>query len=80
MGRRDGREDEVPADRDAGVDPAKGGGGPMAPPRCGAAGLLCCAVAQDRNLLCTAIKDKRVHVWDTRTMKTCRSLRAIAAR
>ena len=51
------------------VDPAKGGGGPMAPPRCGAAGLLCCAVAQDRNLLCTAGADKRVHVWDTRTMK-----------
>ena len=51
------------------LDPTKGGGGPMAPPRCGAAALLCCAVAKERNLLCTAGADKRIHVWDTRTMK-----------
>ena len=65
MGRRDGREDEIPADAERAWT-AKGGG-PMAPPPCGAAGLLCCAVG--RNLLCTARADKRVHVWDTRTMK-----------
>ena len=41
----------------------------MAPPRCGAATLLCCAVSAERNLLCTAGTDKRIHVWDTRTMK-----------
>ena len=70
MGRRDGREDEVPADADCRGGPREGRGRTrMAPPRCGAAGLLCCAVAQDRNLLCTAGADKRVHVWDTRTMK-----------
>lgn len=51
------------------VDPSKGGGGPMAPPRCGASTLLCCAVSAERHLLCTAGADKRIHVWDTRTMK-----------
>jgi ribosomal RNA-processing protein 9 len=56
------------------VDPTKGGGGPMAPPRCGAAALLCCAVAQERHLLCTAGADKRIHVWDTRSMKHVQEL------
>ena len=51
------------------VDPTRGGGGPMAPPKCGAATLLCCAVSQDHNMLCVAGTDKRIHVWDTRTMK-----------
>jgi ribosomal RNA-processing protein 9 len=51
------------------VDPTRGGGGPMAPPKCGAATLLCCAVSQEHNMLCVAGTDKRIHVWDTRTMK-----------
>ena len=32
--------------------PDEGRRRPMAPPRCGAAALLCCAVAQERHLLC----------------------------
>ena len=35
----------------------------------GAATLLCCAVSQEHNMLCAAGTDKRIHVWDTRTMK-----------
>jgi hypothetical protein len=33
------------------LDPSKGGGGPMAPPRCGAHTLLCCAVSGERHML-----------------------------
>ena len=63
-----GARTKFPRAPPATVDPTKGGGGPMAPPRCGAAALLCCAVAQERHLLCTAGADKRIHVWDTRSM------------
>jgi ribosomal RNA-processing protein 9 len=69
-----GARTKFPRAPPATVDPTRGGGGPMAPPRCGAAGLLCCAVAQDRNLLCTAGADKRVHVWDTRSQKHVQEL------
>ena len=62
-----GAKQKYPKTPTAVVDPTKGGGGPMAPPRCGAAGLLCVAVAHERSLLCTAGVDKRIHVWDTRT-------------
>ena len=64
-----GAKTKYPKTPEVVIDPTKGGGGPMAPPRCGAATLLCCAVSQERNLLCTAGADKRIHVWDTRTMK-----------
>jgi len=50
------------------VDPTQGGGGPQAPPKCGAHVMLCCAVSADRNLFVTGGADKRVHVWDTRSM------------
>ena len=49
------------------VDPSQGGGGPQAPPTCGAHVVLCCAVSGERNLFVTGGADKRVHVWDTRS-------------
>ena len=57
-----------PRTPDVVVDPLQGGGGPQAPPKCGAHVVLCCAVSGDRNLFATGGADKRVHVWDTRSM------------
>ena len=57
-----------PRTPDVVVDPLQGGGGPQAPPKCGSHVMLCCAVSGDRNLFATGGADKRVHVWDTRTM------------
>mmetsp|Transcript_5531 Transcript_5531/g.12265 ORF Transcript_5531/g.12265 Transcript_5531/m.12265 type:complete len:541 (-) Transcript_5531:110-1732(-) len=50
------------------VDPLQGGTGPQAPPKCGAHVMLCCAVSGEKNLFVTGGADKRVHVWDTRSM------------
>ena len=51
------------------VDPTRGGGGPMAPPKCGAATLLCCAVSPEQHRLCVAGTVKRILLPDTRTTK-----------
>lgn len=50
------------------IDPMQGGAGPQAPPKCGAHVVLCCAVSGEKNLFVTGGADKRVHVWDTRSM------------
>jgi len=59
---------KFPRAPEAVVDPMQGGGGPQAPPTCGAHVVLCCAVSGERNLFVTGGADKRVHVWDTRSM------------
>ena len=59
---------KFPRTPEAVVDPTQGGGGPQAPPKCGAHVVSCCAVSGERNLLVTGGADKRVHVWDTRSM------------
>jgi len=62
------KRSRFPRTPDVVVDPLQGGGGPQAPPKCGAHVVLCCAVSGDRNLFVTGGADKRVHVWDTRSM------------
>ena len=63
-----GKRFKFPRTPEVVVDPTQGGGGPQAPPKCGAHVMLCCAVSGDRNLFVTGGADKRVHVWDTRSM------------
>lgn len=62
-----GKRFKFPRTPEVVVDPTQGGGGPQAPPKCGAHVMLCCAVSGDRNLFVTGGADKRVHVWDTRS-------------
>ena len=63
-----GKRIKFPRTPEVVVNPLQGGTGPQAPPKCGAHVMLCCAVSGEKNLFVTGGADKRVHVWDTRSM------------